>query len=122
MNKTEALYSFYSSFGIPAYEENSVPLNAKMPYITYEVITDSLSDYTTSVTCQLWYKSNSWVQCNAMAETISERLQGGYRIKVDKGYMILYTGTPYALNVPYEDDNTIKHKSINIECDYVTLS
>ena len=122
MNKTEALYSFYSSFGLPAYEENSVPKDAAMPYITYEVVTDSLSDYKTSITAQLWYKSNSWVKCNALAEELSERLRGGYRIKVDKGCMVLYTGTPFATNVPYEDDKTIKHKLINIECDYITSS
>ena len=27
MNKYQALYEFYNSFGIPAYEENSVPEN-----------------------------------------------------------------------------------------------
>lgn len=122
MNKTEALYSFYSSFGLPAYEENSVPREAKMPYITYEVATDKLGDYTTSLTCDLWYKSNSWVQCNALTERLSEKLSGGHRMKVDKGYMILYSGTPFATSVNEPDDNTIKHKSINIECDYITIS
>lgn len=30
-----ALYKFYSGFGIPAYEVNSVPDDAELPYITY---------------------------------------------------------------------------------------
>ena len=32
-----ALYTFFSSFGIPAYVEYNVPDNAALPYITYEL-------------------------------------------------------------------------------------
>ena len=41
MTKEAALYQFWSSFGLTAYEENSVPAQAAFPYISYEVITDS---------------------------------------------------------------------------------
>ena len=41
MTKAEALHSFYSSFGLTAYEENSVPDDAEFPYITYNITTDS---------------------------------------------------------------------------------
>lgn len=36
MTKTaSALYGFYTGFGIPAYEVNTVPDDATLPYITY---------------------------------------------------------------------------------------
>ena len=42
MDKSQAVHDFWSSFGLTAYDENAVPDNAQMPYITYSVVTDSL--------------------------------------------------------------------------------
>lgn len=44
MTKEAALYNFWSMFGITAYEENAVPSDAKFPYITYQVVTDSFGN------------------------------------------------------------------------------
>lgn len=41
MTKAAALHSFFSGFGLTAYEENSVPDDAVFPYITYSLTTDS---------------------------------------------------------------------------------
>ena len=35
MDKQQAIHGFWSSFGITAYDENSVPDDAELPYITY---------------------------------------------------------------------------------------
>lgn len=121
MNKTQALEKFYSSFGLPAYEENTIPKEAKMPYITYEVITGSLSDFNLSLSCQIWYKSNSWKEINAKAEEISKELAGGKKLMVDDGAIMLYRGQPFAQNTPNGDDSTVKCKYINISADYITL-
>jgi hypothetical protein len=45
MNKSQALQSFWESFGIPAYNEYTVPDNAEMPYITYSVIIGKLLNF-----------------------------------------------------------------------------
>lgn len=40
--KTQALYNFWNSFGLTAYEENAVPTGdekPKLPYITYTALT-----------------------------------------------------------------------------------
>ena len=34
MTKANAIYNFWNSFGITAYEENTVPEDAIFPYIT----------------------------------------------------------------------------------------
>lgn len=121
MNKYQALQQFYSSFGLTAYEENTIKKDAEMPYITYEVITDSLSDTSTALSCTLWYKSNKWTDINAKAEAISSRLATGVRLEVDNGYIILDKGSPFAQNVPKSDDNTVKAKYININAQFITL-
>ena len=54
MTKAAALHSFYSSFGLTAYEENSVPDDAEFPYITYNITTDSFGNYSTARTFSLW--------------------------------------------------------------------
>ena len=77
MTKVEALYSFFSSFGIPAYEENSVYAMAdngnapSFPYLTYEVKTDYFGESDTNISFSLWYRSMSWVDINAKSEEIS---------------------------------------------------
>lgn len=121
MNKYKAMDAFFNSFGIPAYVENCVPKTASMPYLTYEVITDSLSDTATALTCQLWYKSNAWKDINAKAETISLKLAIGAKLATDDGYIMLYRGKPFSNNISDPNDTTIKCKVINITADFITL-
>jgi hypothetical protein len=44
MDKEQAIQNFWSQFGIPAYDENSVPDDLRYPFITYSVSTDMLDD------------------------------------------------------------------------------
>ena len=120
MTKYAALDAFYNSFGLKAYEENTIPDTAKMPYLTYEVVTDSLSDYPTALTCNLWYKSNSWKEINAKAEEIGRALTAGAKLSCDDGYIMLFSGSPFAQNMPKGDDKTVKGKYMNITAMFIT--
>ena len=40
MTKAAAMYQFWNSFGLTAYEENTVKDDASFPYITYQLVTD----------------------------------------------------------------------------------
>ena len=119
MNKYQALYEFYNSFGIPAYEENSVPDDAVLPYITYEIITAELDTENVALSCQIYYKSNSLMKANALTEKLYNKLDGGFKLKCDTGYIILYRGRPFAQNRP-SGDKTVKAKYINISADFIT--
>lgn len=122
MNKYQALDTFFNSFGLSAYEENSIPKDAVMPYITYSVVTNMLSETGVNMSCNIWYKSNLWKTINAKTEEISSRLSGGVNLKTDDGYIVLYRGTPFAQNIPHDNaDSTVKGKYINIYADYITL-
>ena len=120
MNKYEALHKFYGSFGIPAYEEHSVPGDATFPYISYESVTSVLSEQNIALTCKLNFKTTSFLKINALTEKISAALRGGKKLVCDEGYIVLYNGTPFAQNVP-SGDNGVKTKYINITADYITL-
>lgn len=123
MNKYEALRNFFSSFGMSAYEENSVPDKVRtgdMPYITYELVTSSLDVQNVALSCQIFYKSNSLKGINAATEQLSNALNGGAKLQCDTGWIVLYRGTPFAQNIATEE-KTVKAKYINITADYITL-
>ena len=120
MTKEAALYNFWSGFGIPAYEENSVPDDAKFPYITYQLVTDSF-DREIPLTASIWYRSESWTAINAKTEEISQKIsRGGKIIHCDGGAIWLKRGQPFAQNMGDESDNLIKRKYINITAEFMT--
>lgn len=124
MTKAAAIYQFFSSFGLPAYEENSVydmDEAPNFPYLTYELNTDSFSDAFTSLSCSLWYRTSSWVQANSKVEEISKAIGiGGIMIKCDGGYIWIKRGSPFAQSMGDDSDDMIKRKYINISADFFT--
>lgn len=119
MNKEAALYAFWNTFSIPAYEENTVPDDAELPYITYQVITDGRFGQA-QMAVNLYYRSNSWVDINAKAVAISEEIQGGVRLNTDDGWIWIRKGTPFAQNMSDSSDDTIRRKYLNIVAEYCT--
>ena len=69
MTKGQAIQKFWESFGIPAYDETTVPDDAQLPYITYSVHTGSLGDLCIT-NASLWYKSYSWKEISEKTEEI----------------------------------------------------
>ena len=120
MTKAAAIYQFWNSFGLTAYEENTVPDNAAFPYITYQLVTDSF-DREVPVTASLWYRSESWTAINAKAEEISQKIsRGGKIIPCDGGTIWLKRGQPFAQNMRDESDDLIKRKYLNITAEFMT--
>lgn len=121
MTKEAALYQFWSSFSLPAYEENSVPAQAEFPYISYEVITDSFGSQI-GLTASIWYHTDSWVQLNAKAQEIADRLgEGGLLTTCDGGALWLQKGQPWAQSLT-ETDQSIKRKYLNITAEFLTAT
>ena len=120
MTKASSLYNFWSGFGLTAYEENTVHTDAKFPYITYQVVTDSFGAEI-ALTASVWYRGTSWVEANAKAEEISRYIsRGGKTIPVDGGVLWLKRGTPFAQSMGDETDDLIKRKYLNITAEYLT--
>ena len=123
MTKEAALYNFWSMFGLPAYEENSVPSGedgAEFPYITYQVVTDSFGN-DVALTGSVWYRSTSWKEANAKAQEISDKIsRGGVMISCDGGVVWIRRGVPFAQSMGDDSDDLIKRKYINIVAEYIT--
>ena len=120
MTKAAAIYQFWNSFGLTAYEENTVPTDATFPYITYQLVTDSF-DREIPLTASLWYRSESWTTINAKTEEISQKIsRGGKIISCDGGAIWLKRGQPFAQNMGDESDNLIKRKYLNITAEFMT--
>lgn len=120
MDKAQAIDAFWNSFGLPAYDENTVPQNATLPRITYNVATGSLEDVI-SLTGSLWYRSSSWRDISLKAKEIERRLglHGGEVIDLDDGKLWLVKGSPFSQRMP-DPDNSIRRIYINIQAEFLT--
>ena len=120
MTKAAAIYQFWNSFGLTAYDENSVPDDASFPYITYQLVTASF-DREIPLAASLWYRSESWTGINAKTDEISQKIsRGGKIIPCDGGVIWLKRGQPFAQNMGDESDDLIKRKYLNITAEYLT--
>ena len=119
MTKAAAIYQFWNSFGLTAYEENSVPVEAAFPYITYQLVTDSF-DHEVAATASLWYRSESWTGINSKTEEISQKISRGKIISCDGGAIWLKRGQPFAQSMSDESDDLIKRKYLNITAEFMT--
>ena len=119
MDKSQALYSFWSGFGLVAYDENTVPDDAVMPYITYSSSTDSL-DGTLSLYGSLWYKSFSWKEISKKTEEIAKFIYEMTPIRIEGGYLWINKGTPFAQRMSDPSDDLIRRMYININAEFLT--
>lgn len=118
MNAEQAIQNFWSSFSIPAYDENSVAKNAVMPYVTYSLSVDTF-DNTILNTINLWYRSMSWISVTEKAkEIINTITDGGISIPTDKGIIRMNLGNPI-YNRMGDEDRNIKRIKMNIETEYI---
>ena len=120
MTKAAAIYQFWSSFGLTAYEENTVPTDVAFPYITYQLVTDSF-DREIPLTASIWYRSESWSGINAKSEKKKKKIsRGGKIIPCDGGAIWLKRGQPFAQSMSEESDYLIKRQYLNITAEFMT--
>lgn len=120
MDKSQAIDNFWKRFGLPAYDENTVPDNAPLPRITYSVETDSL-DNELSLTASLWYRSKSWKDITQKAEEIGEYIVKMMppAIPIDNGRLYISKGSPFAERMTDPDDS-IRRIILNINAEFLT--
>lgn len=121
MDKAQALQTFWESFGIPAYEQTTVPETATMPYITYSVSTDSL-DNVVNMTASVWYHSTSWKDISEKTEQIARYIVGMNppSIKFDGGRLYIAKGNPFAQRMADPNDDMIRRMYLNIQAEYLS--
>ena len=122
MDKFQALQSFWESFGIPAYDENTVPTGddaPAFPYITYDAVVSNLGT-PVAMSASIWYYGTSWAQITAkMAEIQSAIGRGGKMLRIDDGAIWIVQGAPFAQRMADSND-MVRRIFINITAEYIT--
>lgn len=118
-DKWQGLQEFWSSFDIPAYDEDTVPDDAEMPYITYSTSVASFEN-AVPLKASIWYRSTSWKDISRKAEEIAERLKSLYFIPIGENeYIMLAQGVPFAQRMR-DEDGGIRRIYINVMAEYLT--
>jgi hypothetical protein len=100
----DALYEFWSQFGIPAYAEDMVPDTATVPYIRYTVSKGPAFDvsYLTAFNYhsrRLMGNAERAELSNRIADAIPEK---GVKIPLDHGgFIVMYRNSDF--QTPYQD-------------------
>jgi hypothetical protein len=121
MDKSQALQKFWEGFGIPAYDETTVPENATMPYITYGVTTDNL-DHPVALFASVWYHSTSWKDISIKTEQIAKSIveMQPPSIQFDNGRLYIAKGTPFAQRMSDPSDSMIRRMYLNIQAEFLS--
>lgn len=100
-----AVYEFFGSFGIPAYDQNAVPDDAQLPYITCYVQEPEWGRQASGY-AQVWYRTKSRAMVNAKTDEIVRAIgDQGYKAKTNSGYVLIRPETPIVS--PVSDDRAI---------------
>lgn len=120
MDKEQSIQNFWSRFGIPAYDENSVPDNVSYPFIAYTVSTGML-DGAISLYANIYYRSSSWKEVTQKKEEIAQYLgAGGVTIKLDNGYSYFCQGSPFAQRMSEPGDDSVKRYYLILQAEFLT--
>lgn len=123
MDKWQAIHNFWNSFGIPAYDENTVNTgeeSPKPPYITYNALTGAVGQ-NLSLTASIWYKGYSWEEISQKADEIAEGIGYGFTLaNVDGGYIYITLGQPFAQRMNDPEDDSIRRVYIILNAEFLT--
>ena len=119
MDKIQALHNFWSNFGLTAYDQNTVPDDAQLPYITYEVSDDSFGN-TLAQTASLWYRSSSWADITNKEIQISNFItMGGRLITYNGGAFWIKKASPWAQRMSDPSDDKIRRIVLNVTIEFL---
>lgn len=132
MDNWQALQSFWSGFGWPAYDEQTVFPEGYMPaypHITYQSA-DGDFGRTAYLVAHLWDKdedpySVNWMKIKQKASEIKKYIGiGGCKINVDGGQIWIKIPESMTFAEPIgadPDDPTLKRILLNIEVDFLSI-
>lgn len=121
IDKFQAIHSFWSSFGIDAYDESTVPAGEyrpELPYITYDA---TLADFDESVYlhASIWYYGTSWTEITAKLKEIEDDIgRGGKIIPCDGGAIWIAKWRPFAQRMPDPND-MVRRIYLNLVAEFI---
>ena len=121
MSKASALQTWFSAFGLTAYEESNVKANPTFPYLTYTYATGDFDSGEVPIVVNLWYMSEGNTAINSKAEEIYDRIgRGGVIIPVESGSIWLKPGSTFCKALTEPSDANIRRRYINITAEFRT--
>ena len=122
MDKGQALFNFWSKFGLPAYDENTVPENTGERYITYNTVFDSMGNVI-NLHGSIWdVNSTSWEFVSKKAEEIGKAIEEQYPISyaIENGRLYIAKGTPFAQRMSDPSSDRVRRIYINLQAEFLT--
>lgn len=106
----------------PAFAVGNVPEGQKAPYMTFEWAEGCFTDGTVSLLVNLWCKTESEAEPNAIVTRIGEALgMGCVPVPCDGGCILLKRGSPFAQAVTDGvGSDSFKRRYINIDAEFIT--
>lgn len=127
MIKEAALHQFWSSFGLKAYDENTVidSLTNKAPtppYIVYDVATDNINAPVYLNGTVIYRPENkSWLAVTEKVHEIESYIgRTGVFVPCDGGALWIHRGNPFAQRIKDNEDETVRKILLNIIVEYIT--
>ena len=122
LDKWSAQKVYWSSFGLPAYQENTVPdeKRDKYPYLTFQMVNGQLGG-TLTASANLYYKSTSWSaiiqEVNQMEKVVDRQIfvEGGI-MKVRKPL------ANFAQPASEQADKSIRRMLLTVEIEFLTVT
>jgi len=122
LDKYQALHDFWSSFGIGAYDENTVPTGEyqpELPYITYSVAVSDF-DHPVNLYASIWYYGSSWGPITKKLTEIGTAIgRGGIIIPCDEGAIWIRKGRTFAQRMSDPND-MIRRIYLTLGAEYLT--
>ncbi len=119
MTKAATVQSFFSSFGIPAYESSKVPKEASFPYLTYQYGETSFDTSEYACAVNLYYLGNNNTPVNAKVDEIARYIgRGGRCLTTDGGFIWFKQGSPWVQTID-EPDTDINRRYINVTIEFL---
>ena len=127
MTREQAIFDFWNSFNIPAFEENSVPTGEDAPaypYITYQLVIDNFgSQVQTSASVYDRDKDNYSALFQVLQKTAEIRKKisrGGIMLAFDSGVVWLKPNTPFSQIMGDSENNAVRRAYLNMTAEFIS--
>lgn len=87
------LKRFFSGFGLPAYQEGTVPDDAVLPYITYSIAAPEWNQKA-SMFARVWDRTRSNEGIIQKADQITAAIGEKLKLPIAGGYLVIWPESP----------------------------
>lgn len=119
MDEWSALNAFWNGFSIPAYDENTVPDDEEMPYITFEASVGGFDD-PILLSASLYYRSQSWREISQKAKEIGQTINSGHGVGYQGGRLWITPQSPFAQRMSEPNDSGVRRILLQIQAEFQT--